>query len=160
MKKVILKDDNGNELNTVEGFERLKKGESIGIEFNLSPKTKEIPNDLLKEKWRELKDRFKQRGYLVDSFQMPQILGLVLIPEDFDAALKELFYIGSFDKEEYGKITYPDSKSSAFIKDIGLGEKYLLFICEGRYDFNKDLEHELTHIFENFLNLKSGELVN
>ncbi len=160
MKKIILKDHDGNELDTAEGFERLSRGESIEVEFNLSSKTKEIPDDLLKEKWQELKNRFKQRGYLVDSLQIPKILGLVLIPEDFDAVTKELHYIGSFDKEEYGKIAYPDSTTSAFIKDIGLGKRYLLFICEGRYDFNKDLGHELTHIFESFLNLKPGELIN
>lgn len=160
MKKIILKDNNGNELNTIEALKKLKRGESIGVDFNLSKKTKQIPDDLLKNKWQELKNKFKRYSYPVESFQIPQILGLVLIPEDFDAALKELFYVGSFDKEEFGKIRHPDTMTSAFVKDIGLGKKYLLFICEGRYDFNKDLEHELTHIFEDFLNLKSGELIN
>jgi len=161
MKRVTLKDDNGNELNIEETFKQLKEGKSIEVEFNFSEKGRIIEAQILEEKWQNLKTKLKEMGYPVASFQMPQIQALVVMPKDFDAIIKELFYIGSPEKEEYGKIEHPDTTTSAFIKDIsGSKKRYLLFKCEGRYDLNKDLEHELTHIFEDFLNFNSGELIN
>lgn len=161
MKKIIFQDNNGNELSTKEAFKKLKEGKFIKTGLNLSEKTREIPGGALKNKWQELKNKLKEQNYSVESFQMPQILALVLIPEDFDAVIKEFVGVGSLDKEEYGEVSCPDTRTSAFLKDIsGSGKTYLLFICEGRYDFNKDLEHELAHIFEDFLNLKPGELTH
>ena len=129
------------------------KPQTFTIEYK-----EEVPLETLKRVWEEIREDLKKKGYQVEDAQMPRVKAFVLPYEYFVKIHKELLespHTKDQSEVEYGEKS-KDCSASIFYSDVN--QEWIIIKCEEDPPLEVDLNHELRHLYEDYLGLKCGSL--
>ena len=125
-------------------------------QFKIKAK-KQIETTIIKSVWTRLSNELWSEYPAVRGLVMPSIRGYILDPKPFDRLQRKLInskFLLNTGQMEYGS-TSPIIASASVFKDK---DGWVILKCKDRYSIERDLRHEILHIFEHILGLSTGTL--